>query len=36
VAVLSERPSTVAWIGVLIVIASLLAESRSASKIAQT
>jgi DME family drug/metabolite transporter len=36
VVVLSERPSTVAWIGVLIVIASLLAESRSASKIAQT
>jgi DME family drug/metabolite transporter len=33
---LNERPSTVAWIGVLIVIASLLAESRSASKIAQT
>jgi DME family drug/metabolite transporter len=36
VVALSERPSTVAWIGVLIVIASLLAESRSASKIAQT
>jgi DME family drug/metabolite transporter len=29
---LNERPSTVAWIGVLIVIASLLAESRAPSK----
>ena len=33
VVVLSERPSPVAWLGVLIVIASLLAESRNASKI---
>ena len=32
VAVLSERPSSVAWLGVLIVIASLLAESRAPSK----
>ena len=32
VVVLSERPSTVAWLGVLIVIASLLAESRVPSK----
>jgi DME family drug/metabolite transporter len=32
VVALSERPSTVAWIGVLIVIASLLAESRAPSK----
>jgi DME family drug/metabolite transporter len=32
VVVLSERPSTVAWIGVLIVIASLLTESRAPSK----
>ena len=32
VVVLSERPSTVAWLGVLIVIASLLTESRNASK----
>jgi DME family drug/metabolite transporter len=32
VVVLSERPSTVAWLGVLIVIASLLTESRAPSK----
>jgi DME family drug/metabolite transporter len=32
VAVLNERPSSVAWLGVLIVIASLLAESRAPSK----
>ena len=32
VVVLSERPSTIAWLGVLIVIASLLAESRVPSK----
>lgn len=32
VAVLSERPSSVAWLGVLIVITSLLAESRAPSK----
>jgi DME family drug/metabolite transporter len=32
VVVLSERPSTAAWLGVLIVIASLLAESRAPSK----
>lgn len=32
VVVLSERPSSVAWLGVLIVIASLLAESRAPSK----
>jgi len=32
VVVLSERPSSIAWLGVLIVIASLLAESRSPSK----
>ena len=32
VVALSERPSTVAWLGVLIVIASLLTESRTTSK----
>ena len=32
VVVLSERPSTIAWLGVLIVIISLLAESRAPSK----
>ena len=32
VVVLSERPSSIAWLGVLIVIASLLAESRAPSK----
>ena len=32
VVVLSERPSSIAWLGVLIVIAALLAESRNASK----
>jgi DME family drug/metabolite transporter len=32
VAVLNERPSSVAWIGVLIVIASLLIESRAPLK----
>jgi DME family drug/metabolite transporter len=32
VVALSERPSTVAWLGVLIVIASLLTESRTPSK----
>lgn len=32
VVVLGERPSPVAWLGVLIVIASLLAESRAPSK----
>ena len=32
VVALSERPSSVAWLGVLIVLASLLAESRAPSK----
>ena len=32
VAVLSERPSAVAWLGVLLVLVSLLAESRAGSR----
>ena len=34
--VLSERPTVLAWCGIFVVIASLLADSRITSKIAQT